>query len=61
VRAAIESQTIQFNGNSIRVTVSIGVAVTAGEEDFDHLFKRSDQALYKAKNLGRNCVVLSTP
>lgn len=59
VRAAIESQPIQFNGNSIRVTVSIGVAVTSGEEDFDRLFKRSDQALYKAKNLGRNCVVLS--
>lgn len=59
IRAAIATQPMQFNGNSIRVTVSIGVGVTTTEEDFDYLFKRSDQALYKAKSLGRNCVVLS--
>lgn len=59
IRAAIESQTTQSNGNSIRVTVSIGVGVTTKDEDFDHLFKRTDQALYKAKRLGRNCIVLS--
>jgi diguanylate cyclase (GGDEF)-like protein len=59
IRAAIAAQPMQFNGNSIRVTVSIGVGVTTKEEDFDYLFKRSDQALYKAKSLGRNCIVLS--
>lgn len=40
----------------IKVTASFGVA-TMTQPDLDHLFKSADEALYKAKKHGRNCVV----
>ncbi len=40
----------------IRVTASFGVA-TLSQPDLDHLFKCADEALYRAKNRGRNCVM----
>ncbi len=42
------------------VTVSIGVAVTAGKEGQREFVTRADQALYAAKNAGRNRVELAT-
>lgn len=42
----------------LRVTISIGVAVTGdGKANSDTLLKRADDALYNAKNGGRNRVV----
>jgi diguanylate cyclase (GGDEF)-like protein/hemerythrin-like metal-binding protein len=41
-----------------KVTASIGVAEYIGEETFDDWFYRADAALYKAKNSGRNQVVV---
>ena len=48
------------NGTSgITVTVSLGVAVMRHvQESHADLFKRADEALYRAKNEGRNRVVL---
>ncbi|MCI1897372.1 MAG: sensor domain-containing diguanylate cyclase [Enterobacter sp.] len=40
-----------------RFTVSIGVARHNAEESIDELFKRVDDALYRAKNDGRNKVL----
>ncbi|QLY69820.1 GGDEF domain-containing protein [Citrobacter freundii] len=40
-----------------RFTVSIGVARHEANESIDELFKRVDDALYKAKNEGRNRVL----
>lgn len=40
-----------------RFTVSIGVAHHEGNENIDELFKRVDDALYRAKNDGRNRVL----
>ncbi len=40
-----------------RFTVSIGVAHHEGNESIDELFKRVDDALYSAKNDGRNRVL----
>lgn len=40
-----------------RFTVSIGVARHNAEESIDELFKRVDDALYRAKNNGRNKVL----
>jgi diguanylate cyclase (GGDEF) domain len=39
------------------ITVSIGAAVMADADSFDITFKRADEALYQAKNSGRNRVV----
>lgn len=42
---------------SVSVTVSIGIAVTRGEDETPaSLLQRADEALYAAKAAGRNCV-----
>jgi two-component system cell cycle response regulator len=43
----------------IQVTVSIGVAALAGGEGYDELFQRADDAMYRAKLAGRNCVEMA--
>ncbi len=44
---------------TIKVTVSIGVANFNKKECMDHLFNRADQALYVAKDSGRNQVCVA--
>ena len=45
-----------IEGKSISVTVSIGI-VSIDSADSHELIKRADNALYKAKKQGRNCIV----
>ncbi|MFP3616149.1 diguanylate cyclase [Paraburkholderia sp. SIMBA_050] len=40
----------------LSVTVSFGVSDSDNVDDYDRLLSRADQALYKAKNNGRNRV-----
>ena len=48
------------NNRTLGVTVSIGVAARqAGDSDAGHILKRADLALYRAKEEGRNRVVLA--
>lgn len=43
----------------LSMTCSFGVTMLSGrEQDMDHLLKEADDALYRAKGGGRNCVVL---
>ena len=41
------------------ISVSIGIAEIEDDNDWLSLFKRSDKALYQAKNSGRNCCVMA--
>lgn len=43
----------------IKITISIGMAEVNEEDDAKTLFERADKALYKAKQEGRNRVVLA--
>ncbi|HSC67852.1 MAG TPA: GGDEF domain-containing protein [Cellvibrio sp.] len=61
IRAAVGSSPIAHEEKSILMTVSIGIGVADSQEHFEGLFRRADQALYRAKKLGRNCVVLAEP
>lgn len=62
VRALVESTPVLVDGESIRYTVSAGVAaMDDGVADLDGLMKRADQALYAAKARGRNRVDCWTP
>lgn len=45
---------------SASVTVSVGVAEAALDEQTDSWLARADAALYQAKARGRNCVVIAT-
>jgi len=58
VRADVESHPFGWKGESLRVTISSGVAVfpDSGVTMPDELIARADAALYSAKSSGRNLV-----
>jgi diguanylate cyclase (GGDEF)-like protein len=58
LRQDIEAQPIQAGGKSLSMTISIGVAALDDslDETIDGLVDRADQALYAAKQAGRNRV-----
>jgi len=54
---AAEPFTIQGMGERRPITISVGVAVVQPGDTVDTLLQRADDALYQAKNTGRNKVV----
>ncbi len=52
-----------WQGTTVKITVSIGVAAVLEEgiQDWNGLVNAADQALYQAKDGGRNRVVGWTP
>lgn len=50
-----------FKENNLNVTASLGVATVDGKENMEDLLARVDDALYKAKKKGRNCMELAIP
>jgi two-component system cell cycle response regulator len=58
LRRAVAEKPVSAQGQEVTVTVSIGGAVCQGES-MDELLNLADDALYKAKNQGRNKVVLA--
>src|SRR5205085_12436545 len=69
IRQAVAAARVEFNGATIEVTASIGVAATSavavpGADAITspaELIKAADDCLYAAKADGRNCVRQSTP
>jgi len=61
VKNAIEDLTIKTTSSpSIKVTASIGISYASKDcSTFQALYKSADEALYRAKSNGRNCIVLS--
>lgn len=59
IRAAVESMVVATGGESLMVTVSIGVASLGepGTATPSELTALADTRLYKAKRGGRNCVI----
>ena len=61
IRNSVEELSIEYEGNFISVTVSIGATEMAAQDnEASDLFRRADAALYKAKEQGRNRVVKMT-
>ena len=57
IRSAIEQIRVEYEGHSIPVTASLGVQSFAGSEDsLDRLLIRTDNAMYAAKQAGKNTV-----
>jgi len=57
LRKSVENHNFRFNGQEIKVTISIGVNSDTGFENFWQMFDAADRALYSAKENGRNQVV----
>jgi diguanylate cyclase len=54
LRAAIEACPFHFKGERVTITISMGLTAFRPGEHSDLVLKRADQALYRAKNAGRN-------
>ncbi|WP_407578994.1 diguanylate cyclase [Citrobacter koseri] len=62
VRNRVEKQTvITPDGGKLSVSLSIGVAMFSGHPDYERLIQSADEALYRAKSLGRNRIELWKP
>jgi two-component system cell cycle response regulator len=57
LNAKVASQPIVTNAGSIPITISIGVARCSAASSMDAMIATADDALYRAKRSGRNCVV----
>lgn len=53
-RTRLAERPFQVNGENVSITASLGVASTIKEGDVDELLRRADDALLRAKALGRN-------
>lgn len=60
LRRLIAGISIDASGTEIRLTASLGVAIYQPGETIAECIKRADEALYEAKNKGRNRSILHT-
>jgi diguanylate cyclase (GGDEF)-like protein len=59
LRKSIEANTIEHEGESIRFTISLGIAeFDPAITNYHQIIEHADQALYKAKQSGRNQSVI---
>ncbi|MBJ9974549.1 diguanylate cyclase [Pseudomonas sp. S75] len=56
LRAAVQACPFHFKGERVVITTSIGVAALRSGERGEQALKRADEALYRAKDQGRNRV-----
>lgn len=60
IRLKIETSPMAIgNGQQVHVSASIGGAIYGGHPDHQYLIKQADEAMYQAKQQGRNRVVFS--
>ncbi len=61
MRSKLQASTMRVDGAEMQVSASFGVTVSDGSERSSEIFVRvADEALYKAKAAGRNCVTSLT-
>lgn len=60
IRASVADGVFERDVRPLRITISIGVAMTKSGESFEMTLKNADELLYKAKESGRNCVVIES-
>lgn len=60
IRVSVADGVFERDVRPLRITISIGVAMTKSGESFEMTLKNADELLYKAKESGRNCVVIES-
>jgi diguanylate cyclase (GGDEF)-like protein len=58
MRHAVGSAPVATRGGPVEVTISVGVAHLAPDDALEQLLGRADRSLYRAKEAGRNRVVV---
>lgn len=63
LREKVQRHSFRSQGKDLKVTVSLGVATAPGKgiKDWESLLRTADQAMYRAKKAGKNCVVPFRP
>jgi len=59
IRATVMQQSFKADGHLINVTLSIGISIATKDCKFESLYKEADTALYAAKHVGRNKVIMA--
>ena len=61
VRNVVANEHISIPHQSLTVTISLGVAIAQGETiELSTMLSQADQALYRAKQAGRNCAQMAS-
>ena len=58
IRRGVETLTIPGREISSKIEASIGITMLKAIDSFKHAFKRADNALYQAKQSGKNCIMV---
>ncbi|MCH9813625.1 MAG: GGDEF domain-containing protein, partial [Epsilonproteobacteria bacterium] len=56
IRSKVEAYDFLYKDEKVPVTISAGVGHCSDHNDQKALISAADEALYKAKNSGRNCI-----
>jgi len=56
VRSCVANCSVIVGGNSVNVSLSLGIAAATSSVDSEKLLHEADTALYQAKDAGRDCV-----
>lgn len=61
IRRRVEKLDATVDKQLVKITVSIGITTLLNSDDDKSLIARADEALYKAKREGRNCIRIADP
>ncbi len=56
LRKKVQEMVVNSSNDTVKVTISVGLAQSRPSDSPDDLVKRADKALYLAKDSGKNCV-----
>jgi diguanylate cyclase (GGDEF)-like protein len=57
IRGRMESEFVSFDGHALKITCTVGLAISDPAESSEALLRRADAALYVGKQQGRNVVI----
>ena len=61
MRQGLAATPIDYGGGTLRITVSLGLALLAPDVSVEESIARADKAMYAAKTAGRNCTRIWDP